>query len=226
MSDISVPIAEAAFIAGVSDRDMNRAIDEHILPGALTRNDDGRRLARLAAALAGFYFTSEDVYAAGLRRRVLEEVTNKVHARKDTDSILALRSSSIEKMDWQIKVPDMSIGTVSVDVGSFVLRASVRVGSIEKAHELITTDPAILGGIPTIRGTRVPVDSVSSSLIKGIARERVLGAHPSLTHEHLDAAVIYADIHPRPGRPHKVSRVPSSWKVKSIRHVPSGPTGK
>lgn len=62
---------------------------------------------------------------------------------------------------------------------------------------LITIDSMILGGIPTFRGTRVPVDSVSASLKKGISRERVLSAYPSLTHEHLDAAVKndWASIH-------------------------------
>ena len=32
MLDLFVPTSEAAFIADVSDREMNRAVDEHILP--------------------------------------------------------------------------------------------------------------------------------------------------------------------------------------------------
>lgn len=219
MSDIFVPIAEAAFIAGVSDRDMNRAIDEHILPGPLTRSDDGRRFARLGAALAGFYFTSEDVYAAGLRRKVVEEVTIKVSARKDTDSILALHSSSIRGIDWRISVPGMSVGDVSVDVSSFVERALIRIESIEKAHGLITKDPMILGGMPAFKGTRVPVDSVSGSLRAGISTERILKAYPSLTHKHLEAARVYAEVHPRRGRPVKAASTPKKWKVKSIEVI-------
>jgi hypothetical protein len=37
--DAFVPTAEAAFIGGVTDRAMNRAIDEHILPDSLIRSD-------------------------------------------------------------------------------------------------------------------------------------------------------------------------------------------
>ena len=79
-----------AFIADVSDREMNRAVDEHILPEPLIRSGNGRRFARLGAALASFYFTSEDVYTATLRRKVVEEVSAMLRARGDMESILAL----------------------------------------------------------------------------------------------------------------------------------------
>jgi hypothetical protein len=48
--DLFVPTSEAAFIADVSDREMNRAVDEHILPEPLIRSGNGRRFARLGAA--------------------------------------------------------------------------------------------------------------------------------------------------------------------------------
>jgi hypothetical protein len=65
--------------------------DEHILPEPLIRSGNGRRFARLGAALASFYFTSEGVYTATLRRKVVEEVTVMLRARRDVESILALR---------------------------------------------------------------------------------------------------------------------------------------
>ncbi len=67
MLDLFVPTSEAAFIADVSDRDMNRAVDEHILLEPLIRSGNGRRFAPLGAALASFYFTSEDVCERGLK---------------------------------------------------------------------------------------------------------------------------------------------------------------
>jgi hypothetical protein len=70
-----VSTSEAAFIADVSDREMNRAVDERILPDPLIRSNNGRRFAPLGAALASFYFTSEDVYAATLRRKVVKELS-------------------------------------------------------------------------------------------------------------------------------------------------------
>jgi uncharacterized protein (DUF433 family) len=219
MLDLFVPTSEAAFIADVSDREMNRAVDEHILPEPLIRSGNGRRFARLGAALASFYFTSEDVYTATLRRKVVEEVSAILRLRKDMESILALRSEFLKDFDWHINVSSVSIGIVSVDIGSFVAKAISRMKEIERAQKLITVDPEILGGTPVFAGTRVPVDTVVASLKKGIDRKRVLGAYPSLTDAHLDAARVYSEVYPRRGRPTKSSNAPASWKIKSSRQV-------
>ena len=152
MRDSFVPTAEAAFIAGISDRDMNRAVDEHILPEPLIRSGNGRRFARLGAALAGFYFTSEDVYTAPLRRKVVEEMTARLRVRADMESILALQAEFLRDIDWRINVRGVSVGVVSVDVGSFVTRALSRIKAIEKAQKLVTTDSEILGGVPVFAG--------------------------------------------------------------------------
>ena len=219
MLDLFVATSEAAFIADVSDREMNRAVDEHILPASLIRSDNGRRFARLGAALASFYFTSEDVYAATLRRKVVEEVSTILRLRKDMESILALRSEFLKDFDWRINVSGVSIGVVSVDIGAFVSKTISRMKEIETAQKLVTVDPEILGGTPVFAGTRVPVDTVVASLKKGIDRKRIFGAYPSLTDEHLDAARVYGEVYPRRGRPTKSSSAPQSWKIKSSRHV-------
>lgn len=54
---VFAPSAEAAYIAELSDGDMNRVFDEHLVPESLVRAQDGRRFARLASAFAHFYFS-------------------------------------------------------------------------------------------------------------------------------------------------------------------------
>jgi uncharacterized protein (DUF433 family) len=135
------------------------------------------------------------------------------------ESIMALRSEFLKEFDWRIDVSGVSIGVVSVDIGSFVSKAMGRMRAIERAQKLITVDPQIVGGTPVFAGTRVPVDTVAASLKKGIDRTRILGAYPSLTDDHLDAARVYSEVYPRRGRPAKSSNAPSSWKIKSSRHV-------
>lgn len=220
MTTLFVRSAEAAFIAGITDRDINRAVDERILPEPLVRNENGRRFARLGAALAGFYFRSDDVYSAALRRRVVEQVVGMLRTRRDRETILDLGSDVLRLIDWRIAVPGVSVGTVSVDVGAFLETAMERVEMLRRVEELVTSDPEVLGGLPVFVGTRVPVDSVLASLRKGIDRKRILDAHPNLTNEHLDAAGVYVDVHPRRGRPSKVSvQTPPTWKLKSTRRV-------
>ena len=91
--------------------------------------------------------------------------------------------------------------------------------AIERAQKLITVDPGILGGAPVFAGTRVPVDTVTASLKKGIDRKRILGSYPFLTDEHLEAARVYSEVYPRRGRPTKSSTAPPSWKIRSSSHV-------
>lgn len=57
---------------------------------------------------------------------------------------------------------------------------------------LITADPAILGGKPIIRDTRITVDFVLDLYAAGISREEILADYPHLTPEALSACLAYA----------------------------------
>lgn len=50
-----------------------------------------------------------------------------------------------------------------------------------QAKELISNDPAVLGGRPVFRGTRVPVESLIWHLEKGITIDQFLEDFPSVT---------------------------------------------
>ncbi len=209
-----VPTAEAAFIAGVSDREMNRAVDERILPDPLVQNDSGRRFARLGAALASFYFKTEEVYVAPFRRRVLREIVAQLErVAADVQALYSLRDE-LSDSAWQLE-----IDSIRVDLARFVAESRRRVKEIARAESLVSSDPQIMGGVPVFAGTRVPVETVSASLNKGIDAARILKALPSLTKEHLEAAKVYAEVHPKRGRPTKAQSAISRWKVKSTRRV-------
>jgi uncharacterized protein (DUF433 family) len=53
-------------------------------------------------------------------------------------------------------------------------------------------NPAICGGQPIFRGTRVLLRTVLASLAEGDSFEDILTAFPTLTPEHLRAAVAFA----------------------------------
>lgn len=53
-------------------------------------------------------------------------------------------------------------------------------------------NPKIAGGQPVLRGTRVPLRTVLASLAEGASFEEVLKNFPTLTAEHLRAAVAFA----------------------------------
>jgi uncharacterized protein (DUF433 family) len=59
-------------------------------------------------------------------------------------------------------------------------------------QELITSDPAILAGKATVRGTRISVELILEKLVAGESIEQLLEAHPSLTLEGVRAALAFA----------------------------------
>ncbi len=56
----------------------------------------------------------------------------------------------------------------------------------------ITRDPGICGGTPVFAGTRVPLRTVLASLAHGDDETEILKSFPTLTREHLRAAVVFA----------------------------------
>ena len=60
------------------------------------------------------------------------------------------------------------------------------------AHARIEINPAIMGGKPVIRGTRVPVETVLRKLGSGMTAEAVIADHPRLTRDDILAAQAFA----------------------------------
>jgi uncharacterized protein (DUF433 family) len=60
----------------------------------------------------------------------------------------------------------------------------------------IVSDPAIQGGTPVIRGTRMTVYSVLGRIEHGDTIADILADNPDITHDAVEAAVAYARAYP------------------------------
>ena len=58
--------------------------------------------------------------------------------------------------------------------------------------ERIVCDPSILGGKPSIRGTRISVELVLGWLAAGWTFDNLLQSYPNITREDILAALAYA----------------------------------
>ena len=58
--------------------------------------------------------------------------------------------------------------------------------------EFITRDTRICKGAPVFRNTRIPVRTILASLADGDDEEKILRDFPTLTREHLRAAIVFA----------------------------------
>ncbi|MDZ4685876.1 MAG: DUF433 domain-containing protein [Planctomycetaceae bacterium] len=56
----------------------------------------------------------------------------------------------------------------------------------------ITSDPAILGGKPIIKGTRISVALILELVASGATRDDILHRHSHLTAEDVEQALAYA----------------------------------
>jgi uncharacterized protein (DUF433 family) len=59
-------------------------------------------------------------------------------------------------------------------------------------YDRITTDPAVMGGQPGIRGLRFPVATVVAMLADGMGTDQILAEHPDLTDEDIHESLLYA----------------------------------
>jgi uncharacterized protein (DUF433 family) len=59
-------------------------------------------------------------------------------------------------------------------------------------HERIVSDPAIMGGRPTIRGTRITVERILEELAAGAGIDELLLDYPQLAREDVLAALRFA----------------------------------
>lgn len=57
---------------------------------------------------------------------------------------------------------------------------------------LIITDPAVCGGKPVIRGTRIMVKNILGLVAGGYDRVRIREAYPQLSNEDISEALAYA----------------------------------
>jgi uncharacterized protein (DUF433 family) len=179
---------EAAVVAGVSVRDVNRVFDEKILPESFLEAGEGRRVRSDACAYLQFYFHMAGRLTAPARAHVIHE-------------LLVLPRHGARRGGW---VSDDDV--LSVNFDRFLNDTSKRLSELRRARAMVVEDPEILGGTPVVRGTRVPVHDIAASLDAGRTAEEVRAAYPSLTDEAVELAKVYAMANPLRGRPSRRDR--------------------
>jgi uncharacterized protein (DUF433 family) len=90
---------------------------------------------------------------------------------------------------------------VRIDASKALAAARRRLALYERARHLIISDPEIMGGTPTIRGTRITAQSILGRIEAGDGIEMILEEYPYLDRETVEAAALYVQANPPRGRP-------------------------
>jgi len=59
-------------------------------------------------------------------------------------------------------------------------------------YDRITIEPAKMGGVPCIRGLRIPVATIVGMVAEGMSQKQILKAYPDLEAEDIRQALHYA----------------------------------
>jgi len=178
---------EAAVAAGGSVPQINRIIDEKILPEDLYSTSPTRSFRTDAALLIAFYFETADWLTTNAR---LETIRNA-------------RAHCSTWEEWK----DCTIGDHYLTIRFSDLWKTVdeRLHRLTEARGMVVEDSEILSGTPVIRGTRIPVHDVAAQVETGVPIEEILEMYPRLSAAQVELATIYAKAVPQRGRPRRLS---------------------
>lgn len=209
---------EAAVVARVALRDVNRAIDERILPEGFFSIDDGRHVAAVACTLIAFYFDSAKQLTSEERLFAIREAGTRLRKfHRPAHSLVSFTEKhwSLPEKDWIVRDE-----FITIDLAPFAKRTTERMERLRAARDAVVSDPEVLGGTPVLRGTRVPVHDVAASVAAGLPMDRILAAYPSLDADKVDLAAIYAEANPVRGRPRNNEELPRDARMVADRRVP------
>jgi uncharacterized protein (DUF433 family) len=189
---------EAAVAAGVSLPQINRVIDDRILPDGWYSTSPTRTVRTDACLLISFYFETADLLTAGARLQTIRNAVTHNHTWEQWKNysseghFLTVRFADL----WQ--------------------KIDRRLRTLMAAEKMVVEDPEILDSTPIIRGTRVPVHRIAAQFDAGTPMERILKSYPSLTEAQVQLASVYAKAVPQRGRP-KRREYPAGTKVLSVK---------
>jgi uncharacterized protein (DUF433 family) len=190
---------EAAVAAGVSLPQINRVIDDRILPDDWYSTSPTRTVRTDACLLISFYFETADLLTAGAR-------------------LQTIRNAVVHGHTWEQWKNYSSEGQfLTVRFADLWQKVDRRLRTLMAAEKMVVEDPEILSGTPVIRGTRVPVHAVAAQFDAGTSIDRILKSYPSLTKAQVELASVYAKAVPQRGRP-KRREFPAGTRGLTVKH--------
>ncbi len=177
---IQLTAAQASAVTGLSLKAINKAIDRQTIPSIARAKN-------------------------GVRKRYVSEpalVCLKLEAKGLGELPLSFRKRIF---DLVLTHPEMTtvrpVEAVQIDVEQARREVHESIDELKQAEQMVTVDAAVMGGVPVIAGTRIPVGALSDMLAQGATPEEIAEGYPSLSTEQVRLARVYASAHPRRGRP-------------------------
>jgi len=172
---VSLTVNEASYVVGQSRASINRAVDQGVIKAKLVRRGKAQ-LRRVGGAELRFLAITAQIgrnFTPAARQRIYEAIrrTQPGVARLD----LGVMELKLTEIDRRIEERLQRLGHVRAFVDE-------------------------TGAEPILRGTDVPVHVVAA-LARGQSITEIIEDYPTLKTEQVEAAVDYAKVYPKTGRP-------------------------
>lgn len=190
---------EAAFVTELPRKTIDQAIDR-------------KEVRPLPARIAG-----EPARALGYPELVYLRLRRDVGPTLSASARRALYVELRRLLPENPRLAAVALGPVTVTLTEAVDAVRRRLAQVIRAGRHVSIRPDVRAGEPVVRGTRVPVYVLADLADQGAPREELLEDYPAVSPQALDAALLYARLHPRRG-----PRRPAPWHTAP----PAQPQGK
>lgn len=175
---------EAAFLADVSLRSVDKAIEEKVVKP--------RRSSKRGASL-----DSADVLAIALIARAGLPLRPETKRRINQWVHGFLSEDKVDEAS-ELLLSEVLVLRYDDDARELAERLY---GYLETRERFIESNPNVMRGEPVISGTRIPVRAVAVRIKGGESIGDLREDYPEVTQSAFEAALTYAQAHPRRGRP-------------------------
>ena len=179
-------IKEAAYLAGVAPRRIEKDCEEGIVPRHKTK-------LWMRETIAAHVPMHAVAYARAMQS--LDGITmERKSKRRVWKYLLSSKTAKFGRLELS---PGLTLDLEPL-VAEVWDRACVY---LEARHEHLAVDPDILGGEPILKGTRITCQYVLGRIEGGETLEELVEDYPEVSKEAFEAALVYAKAHPPRGRP-------------------------
>lgn len=182
----SLTIKEAAHLAGVPKRRIEKDCEEGIVPRQKLKPWMHKGVAAHVPALAVVYACAmNSIGGVKLQKESKRRIWKHVHTTKPPNF-------------GKIEITP----GLTLNLDPLVAERWARTRDyLEARRNFFAVDPDIFGGEPILRGTRITCRSVLGRIQGGETLDDLVKDYPEISKEAFNAAVVYARTHPPRGRP-------------------------
>jgi uncharacterized protein (DUF433 family) len=213
------PSSEVAFVTQTSESEVDRLVDDGMLPSRFCKRSQRREFDLVGTSVSvTINHDLKHLLTRNARKVAIETWMERHYSVLLAEYKLPRKTISY---DVVIAVSSFHLGAVSVNLEDSMGRMANRLKKIHQVHETVVSDPEILGGLPVIRGSRLPIENLLATVDEGVPFDIIQDDYPFLTPEMIEHARLYQQTHPRRGRPRR-SEQPEGMLFLEFKHGQAG----